>query len=76
MPVKNRKFLPEPDIPEKMAGLLVPQALDVLDHPLAKFEQVSEAVKMGFEVELAILSEQVSSLDNILGLAIAEPDII
>src|SRR5207245_1953451 len=76
MPVKNRKLLPQSDVPEKMAGLLVPQPFHVLHHPLPQLEQVSEAGKMGFDVELAILGERSSRLDNILRLTVAEPDII
>src|SRR5438309_7993854 len=59
-----------------MAGFLVPQSLHVLRHPLPQLEQVSEAGKMGFEVELPIFGEQVSSLNNILRLAVTEPDVV
>src|SRR4029077_3069940 len=76
MSVKNCKLFPEPDVPEKMACLLVPQPFHVLHHPLPQLEHVSETGKMGFEVEFAVLGEQVSCLDNILRFTIAEPDII
>src|SRR2546428_2890507 len=76
MPIEDGKFLSESDVPEEMAGLLVPQSLHVLHHPLPKLEQVSEAGKMGFDVELAILGECCSGLDNILRLTVAEPDVI
>src|SRR5438128_10716339 len=76
MPIEDGEFLSEPDVSEKMAGLLVAKALHVLYHPFPQLEEVCVAGEVGLEEKLAILTESCSSLDDIFRLTVAKTNIV
>src|SRR3989442_9127062 len=74
VPVENGESFSQSNVPQKMACLLVAEALDIFNEPFTELEGIVEARDPGFQLQDAIVREHVPRFNNVLRFAVREPN--